>query len=323
MSGVLTAMKGKMRLEQKSYETEKAYLSWVKRFHYFDSSIKLIEREEAHVEEFLTHLAVVEEVGASTQNQALNAIIYLYKNVFDKELKELNSFRAKESTYLPTVLSRREVEAILKSINPNYLLMVQILYSAVLRRNELLRLRVKDIDFDRKQLIVRRGKGDMDRITLLTPIVIEPLKKLLRKREQQHKKDTADGVGTAYMPFALSKKYPNAGSEWMWQFIFSSPTLSIDPRSGITRRHHLHKDTLQKHIRAATKKAKVAKHVTTHTFRHSFATHLLESSHDIRTIQELLGHKDIRTTMIYTHVVDKGFMGVISPLEQLFGGKND
>lgn len=317
MQEILEKMKGKLRLDHKAYSTEQAYLKWLERYIKFNPKVPLEEREEAHVEEFLTFLAVTEKVSAKTQNQALNAIIYLYKKVLEKELKDLNAFRANESRYLPTVLTTGEVAKIIECSNPKYRILIQLLYSAGLRRNELLRLRVQDIDFGQKKIIVRRAKGDKDRCTLLAPSLEAHLKRILVKREELHEKDLKDGVGSVYLPHALDKKFPNAKNEFKWQYFFPSPVLSTDPRSGIKRRHHLHFQTLQRAIREATKKAKVAKYVTTHTFRHSFATHLLENRHDIRTVQELLGHADLKTTMIYTHVIKNSFMGVESPFESI------
>ena len=308
-------MQGKLRLDHKALSTEKSYLSWAKRYIDFQPNIPVEDRDESHVEEYLTHLAVIDQVAAKTQNQALSAIIYLYKRVLEKELKELNAFRAKESRYLPTVLSTSEVCRIIENTNPKYRILIQLLYSSGLRKNELLRLRVQDIDFDQKNILIRRAKGDKDRCTMLDAGLIPLLKHIRVKREELHEKDLKNGFGSVYLPFALNKKFPNAQYEFKWQYFFPSPVLSTDPRSGIKRRHHLHKQTIQKTIREASKKAKIAKYVTTHTFRHSFATHLLENRYDIRTIQELLGHADVKTTMIYTHVVKDKFMGVASPFE--------
>ena len=319
MSSYYLKMQGRLRVEHRALATEKAYLFWVKRFFYFFPELPIDERDEAHVEEFLTHLAAVEHVAAKTQNQALNAIIYLYKKVIGQELKELNAMRAQQSNYLPTVLSQNEMIRILKEVAPAYRLRLQLLYSAGLRRSELVRLRVMDIDFDRSQILVRRAKGDKDRCALLSPQVVPELKEVLTFRKEQHDRDLENGVGSVYVPNSLAKKFPNAANEWKWQFVFSSRSLSIDPRSGITRRHHMSKGNLQKAIKAAAHKAKICKRVTSHAFRHSFATHLLEDNCDIRTVQDLLGHKDIRTTMIYTHILDKGPLGVTSPLDRLNG----
>ena len=317
MKEIINKMKGRLRLEHKAYSTEKSYLQWASRFLQNYSSYNAEELDESHVEEFLTHLAVVDKVAAKTQNQALNAIIFLFKHVIEKELKDINAFRAKESRYLPTVLSKNEAAKIIENCNPKYRILLQLLYSSGLRRNELLRLRVQDIDFEQKKILVRRAKGDKDRCTLLAPSLENHLKRILAKRKELHEKDLENGVGSVFLPYALSKKYPKAAFEFRWQYFFPSPVLSTDPRSGVRRRHHLHKDTLQRSIREATKKAQVAKYVTTHTFRHSFATHLLENKYDIRTVQELLGHKDVNTTMIYTHVVNNSFMGVESPFENI------
>ena len=315
MQTLLEKLRAKLRLQHKAYATEQTYLKWAKRFLHSHCAFDAVDLDKTHVEEFLTHLAVVDKVAAKTQNQALNAIVFLFKHVIEKELKDIDAFRAKESRYLPTVLSKQEACRIIENSNPKYRILLQLLYSSGMRRNELLRLRVQDIDFEQKKIIVRRAKGDKDRCTLLVPSLESHLKRILIKRKELHEKDLASGVGSVYLPYALSKKYPQAPFEFKWQYFFPSPVLSKDPRSGVKRRHHLHKDTLQRTIREATKKAHVAKHVTTHTFRHSFATHLLENKYDIRTVQELLGHKDVNTTMIYTHVVNNSFMGVESPFE--------
>lgn len=317
MEEILKKMKGRLRLEHKALSTEKVYLQWAGRFLRNCSNYNAAELDESHVEEFLTRLALVDQVTAKTQNQALNAIIFLFKFVIEKELKDINAFRAKESRYLPTVLSKNEAAKIIEQVNPKYRILLQLLYSSGLRRNELLRLRVQDIDFEQKKILVRRAKGDKDRCTLLAPSLENHLKRILAKRKELHDKDLEAGVGSVYLPHALSKKYPRAAYEFRWQYFFPSTVISTDPRSGIRRRHHLHKETLQRSIREAAEKAGVAKHVTTHTFRHSFATHLLENKYDIRTVQELLGHKDVNTTMIYTHVVNNSFMGVESPFESI------
>ena len=315
---LMPQIRGKMRLQQMAFGTEESYTAWIRRFIFFHGTIHPRELHEAHVEEFLTHLAVVDKVSASTQNQALCALIYLYKEVLHMELKELNAFRAKKGVYLPTVLSKNEVKSIINAAFQGAQLKLKVLYSAGLRRCELMRLRVCDIDFERKQLIVRRSKGDKDRVTLLSPELVPQLKEMLIKRQQQHNQDLAHGVGSVYLPHALAKKFPHAENEWHWQFVFVSSNLSVDPRSGITRRHHFHADSLQSSIRQAVRKTQVPKYVTSHAFRHSFATHLLENKYDVRSVQTLLGHKDIRTTMIYTHMLNKGPLGVDSPMTGMF-----
>ena len=320
MSQLINQVRNKIRLEHKSYATEKAYVYWVIQYIYFHKLKHPAEMREKEVEVFLTHLASVKKNSATTQNQALNAIVYLYKKVLKIELKNINALRAKRTTYLPTVLSQNEISALISNMKEPYKLMATILYSSGLRKAELLKLRVLDIDFSQQQLIIRRAKGDKDRITLLAPSIVDQLRVVLEQRKKIFLEDQAGGYGTVELPNALSRKFPNAEKEWKWQFVFVAPNISVDPRSGAQRRHHLHGDTLQKHVKKAGLSIELNKYITCHTFRHSFATHLLENGYDIRTVQELLGHKDVKTTMIYTHVMQKGPLGVQSPWEKLQGG---
>jgi len=271
---------------------------------------------EKEINEFLTHLAVKEKVSASTQNQALCAIVFLYKHVLKIELGDFGNVTwAKKPVKLPVVFNREEVTKVLNQLSGMNLMMAMLLYGSGLRLSECLQLRVKDIDFQYKQIIVRSAKGDKDRVTLLPEYVIEPLKKHLNYVKLLHEKDMKDGFDSVYMPYALERKYPNAGREFGWKFVFPATQISKDPRTGIQRRHHIHESVLQKAVKKAIRQAGVHKHASCHTFRHSFATHLLESGYDIRTVQELLGHQDLNTTMIYTHVLNKGAFGVKSPAD--------
>lgn len=305
-----------IRIKHYSYKTEKSYVNWIKRYIIFHDKRHPKEMGGREIEEFLTHLAVKENVAASTQNQALNAILFLYKEVLQQELDlRVDAVRAKRSRYLPTVLTKEEVLAIINNLSGVYQLVVKILYGTGLRQTECLQLRVKDLDFAQKQLIVRDAKGRESRVTMLPTSLIEELQFHLQIVKRQHQQDLEKGYGSVYLPFALERKYKNAEREWIWQFVFPSDRISQDPRSGIIRRHHLHESGLQKALKQAVKTASINKQVSCHTFRHSFATHLLQNGYDIRTVQELLGHKDVKTTMIYTHVLNRGGKGVRSPLD--------
>lgn len=305
-----------MRMKHYSYETEKTYVQWIKRYIFYHKKRHPLEMGEREISAFLSHLSVKEHVAASTQNQALNAIVFLYKHVLKKDIGELkNIYWAKRPSRLPVVLTQDEVHRILEKLHGKPYLMVSILYGTGIRLMECLHLRVKDIDFGYHQIIVRDGKGQKDRVTMLPEKITEPLRHHLKSVKLIHEKDLHEGFGVVELPFALSRKYPNAAKEWAWQYVFPSINRSIDPRSGIERRHHLHKTVLPRYIRRAAREARITKRVTSHTFRHSFATHLLEKGYDIRTVQQLLGHKDVRTTMKYTHVLNKGGMGVKSPLD--------
>ena len=271
------------------------------------------------IEAFLTHLAVEGNVAASTQNQALSALLFLYKEVLHQPVGYVDVTWAKKPVRLPVVLTREEVTAVIQQLSGVPLLVVQLLYGGGLRLTECLRLRVQDVDFGQKMLLVRDGKGQKDRTTTLPEVVVPALQDHLQTVKQKHHEDLQRGDGYAPLPTALSRKYPNAETEWQWQFVFPSTTLSQNPRddNGRLYRYHLHESTIQRAVRKAAQKTKIAKRISPHTFRHSFATHLLEAGYDIRTIQELLGHKDVKTTMIYTHVVQRGAMGVQSPLDMM------
>ncbi len=307
-----------LRLKHYSYETEKTYVQWIKRFILFHQKRHPEEMGKEEVEAFLVHLAVEQHVAASTQNQALSAILFLYNEVLEAPLGWLEITWAKKPERLPVVLTREEVKAVFAQLSGEILLIVQLLYGAGLRLNECLGLRVQDIDFGQNLIVVRDGKGQKDRTTVLPERIVPALRHQLETVRKQHHADLQKGHGRAPLPDALERKYVNAEREWVWQFVFPSKTLSQNPRANhdTLYRFHLHDSTVQRAVRSAAKKAGVSKRVSPHVFRHSFATHLLESGSDIRTIQELLGHKDVRTTMIYTHVVNKGPLGVRSPLDQ-------
>ena len=269
------------------------------------------------IEAYLTHLAVNRHVSPSTQNQAFNALLFLYRNVLEIEFPEnINAYRSKRPARLPTVLSKSETTKIISMITGFHQTMVKILYGSGLRAIECLRLRVKDLDFEMSEIMVHDGKGKKDRVTILPDDIMDPVRKHLIFIKQLHENDLSKGFGRVYLPYALSKKYKNAATEFIWQYVFPSKTMSIDPRSGIKRRHHIHQSSLNKAIKKAAKMARINKPITSHSFRHSFATHLLSDGYDIRTVQELLGHKDVSTTMIYTHVLNKGVRAVRSPLDR-------
>jgi len=313
---VLDQVRDAIRVKHYSIRTEEAYVDWIKRFILFHNKRHPHEMGAAEVEAFLTHLAVDEHVAAATQNQALSALLFLYREVLRKELDAaIDSVRARKSTHLPTVLTKDEVKQVIAHLSGAHQLMAKLLYGAGLRLLECLRLRVKDIDFERRAIIVRDTKGDEDRVTMLPDSVVAPLKEHLLRVKRLHEQDFAKGLGSVYLPDALDRKLPNASREWLWQYVFPSDRLSVDPRSGCVRRHHADESGLQKAVRQAAKASGITKHVTPHTFRHSFATHLLENHYDIRTVQELLGHKDVKTTMIYTHVLQRGGLAVRSPLD--------
>ncbi len=306
-----------IRFKQFSLQTEKNYVHWIKRFIRFHNYRHPSEMKEQEIIEFLTHLANMKKVSASTQNQALNAIVFLYRQVLDIDLGDFSSFaRAKKPKLLPIVLSKDEVIAILHNLEGVPFLMTALLYGAGLRLHEVLRLRVKDIDFKRNLIFIRQSKGKKDRVVPFPRLIQDQLRLHLSSVKKIHETDMKDGLGEVYIPEALSRKYPNAKYSWYWKFIFPSYKYSKDPRSGTIRRHHKHQSYLIRHIRAAADTAGISKRLTAHTFRHSFATHLLEDGKDIRTVQQLLGHDNIQTTMIYTHVAEHG-AAKVSPLDSL------
>ena len=304
------------RYRHYSIRTEEAYANWIKRYILFFDKRHPEELGEEEVRAFLTHLAVKGKVAASTQNQALNALLFLYDAVLHTPLGWIkNVERAKRPERLPVVLTREEAQAILAQLTGTYRLMADLLYGSGLRLMDCVRLRVKDIDFNYHQIVVRDGKGEKDRVTVLPKSLEEPLRLHLARVKTLHQQDLAEGFGTVYLPYALERKYPNAHREWAWQYVFPAAKRSRDPRSGKVQRHHAAETLLQRAVKEAIRNAGITKPASCHTFRHSFATHLLESGYDIRTVQELLGHKDVKTTMIYTHVLNRGGLAVRSPLD--------
>lgn len=314
----LDQLRNFIRLRGLAYKTEKTYVFWIKRFIRFHGKKHPKSMGTSEVEAFLSHLVLQANVSVSTQRVALNALIFLYREFLGTPLDNLQYEAARKPQRLPVVFSPHEARRVIENMSGEYKLVAMLLYGAGLRINEALRLRVKDIDFGMQQLIVREGKGRKDRITLLPDRLIEPLRSQINSAVLLHQVDLAKGFGSVYMPAALAKKYPSASREADWQYVFPAPDLSIDPRSGIRRRHHLQDRTVQKHIKTAVRQAGIQKPAGSHTFRHSFATRLLEAGYDLRTIQKLLGHSDVRTTEIYTHVVRKGGFGVRSPVDEAF-----
>jgi integron integrase len=315
---LLDQVRHTLRTKHYSIHTEEAYLHWIKRFILFHHKKHPQEMNSPEIEAYLTHLAVKQRVSASTQNQALAALLFLYQHVLHQDLDHpIDAVRAKGPERLPTVMSKSEVTRLIAHLADPYQLMAKLLYGCGLRLMECVRLRVKDVDFEQHQIIVRSGKGNKDRDTILPDSLIAPLHRQLRYAKTLHENDLERGYGRVYLPYALARKYPHANQEWPWQYVFPAAKLSKDPRTGLIRRHHLDESGLQKAVRAAAKAANIKKPVSCHTCRHSFATHLLEDGYDIRTIQELMGHKSIATTMIYTHVIQRGGFAVRSPVDTL------
>jgi integron integrase len=307
-----------IRLKHYSIRTEETYLNWIRRYILFHKKRHPAEMGEEEISAFLTHLAVKEKVAAATQNQALNAIVFLYREVVKRDLGEIRDITwAKRPTRLPVVFTKEEARRVLDQLEGVNWLMASLLYGAGLRLMECMRLRVKDVDFAYKQIVVRDAKGSKDRTTMLPASVMEPLRRHMSKIKALHKAELEEGFGEVYLPFALEKKYRNASREWGWQYVFPSSKRSRDPRSGVVRRHHIAESVLQRAVKVAVRNSGITKPASCHTFRHSFATHLLEDGYDIRTVQELLGHKNVNTTMIYTHVLNKGAQAVRSPLDAL------
>ena len=313
---LLDQVRSVLRVKHYSYRTEQSYIHWIKRYIYFNNKIHPKELDGNNISKFITHLALKEKVSSSTQNQALCALVFLYKQVFGLDLGEFPEIHwAKKPKKIPVVFSKSEVLKVLENLSGNHWIMAMLLYGSGLRLNECLQLRVKDVDFDYKQITVRDGKGDKDRVTILPEKLINPLKDQISYVKALFEKDIKEGYNSVYMPFALEKKYPHAGKELGWRFVFPSENISNDPRSNIKRRHHIHESVLPKAVKRAIRKSDITKQASCHTFRHSFATHLLEDGYDIRTVQELLGHSNVKTTMIYTHVMNKGGLGVKSPAD--------
>ncbi len=307
-----------LRTQHYSGRTEQAYVHWIRRFILFHAPTHPRELAESDVNRFLTHLAIKDNVAASTQNQALAALLFLYEHVLERPLDRIEGVvRARKPKRLPVVLTRDEVDAILAQLDGVPRLVCTLLYGSGQRLLEGLRLRVKDLDFGRGEITVREGKGQKDRVTMMPEALRQALRDHLRRVRQQHETDLKSGLGQAPLPDALARKYPNASREWGWQWVFPATSHYLDRRTGVRHRHHLHESVIQKVVHQAAHQAGLAKRVTTHAFRHSFATHLLEDGYDIRTVQELLGHKDVQTTMVYTHVLNRGGRGVHSPLDRL------
>ncbi|MBI3203290.1 MAG: integron integrase [Myxococcales bacterium] len=301
-----------------SPRTEKAYCGWTRRFILFHDRRHPAELGEQHVSDFLSHLATEGRVSASTQNQAAAALLFLYREVIGRDLRAFDEVvRARRPVHLPTVLSRAEVAAVLSHLHSALWLMASLLYGGGLRLTECASLRVKDVDVARREIVIRRGKGKKDRVTMLPLALVVPLTEHLAARWSQHQADLRAGLGRVELPEALARKYPEAPVDWGWQWLFAADRHYTDRVTGERRRHHTHQTVLQRAVRRAALDAGLAKHVSCHTLRHSFATHLLEAGYDIRTIQELLGHNDVNTTMIYTHVLNRGGRGVQSPLDHL------
>ena len=314
---LLNRVRDAIRLKHYSIRTEQAYTDWIKRYIFFHNKRHPQDMGAPEIEAFLTHLAVERNVAASTQNQALSAILFLYREVLHIEIDaSIDAVRAKRPKRLPVVLTKEEVGQVIGQLSGTHRLMAQLLYGSGLRLMECVRLRVKDLDFAQQQIIIRDAKGGKDRLTMLPESLALPLQRRLQRTKLLHEQDLEDGYGCVYLPYAFHVKAPNACREWIWQYVFPSSRLSIDPRSDKKRRHHIHENNLQKAVKKAAQLAGIDKRVTCHVFRHSFATHLLEAGYDIRTAQELLGHKDVSTTMIYTHVLQKGPLAVRSPLDQ-------
>lgn len=314
---LLDQVRAAVRLRHYSIRTEETYVNVVRRFILYHGKRHPKEMGVDEIRQYLSHLATDENVAASTQNVALSALLFLYREVLLIDLPFIEGVeRAKRPQRVPVVLTTEEVKRVLAGLSGTHHLMASLLYGSGLRLMECVRLRVKDLDFDYKQIIVRDGKGEKDRRTILPSPLIEPLRHHLARVRLQHEEDARQGYGQVYLPYALERKYPNAATDWLWQYAFPAAKLSIDPRTGERRRHHASEDRLQKAVRRAIQQAGVEKRASCHTLRHSFATHLLEDGYDIRTIQELLGHADISTTMIYTHVLNRGGRGVRSPLER-------
>lgn len=315
---LLDQVRGKIRLKHYSLRTEQAYLDWIRRFIRHFGKRHPRDLGPAEIEAFLTHLAVDGRVAAATQNQAKSAILFLYREVLATDLPWLDGVvAAKAPRRLPVVLTQDEVGVLLARLPGTYGLICRLLYGTGMRLMEGLRLRVKDVDFGRGEILVRDGKGFKDRVTMLPASVAESLRSHLERVRALHEQDLARGYGEVWLPYALDRKYPNAGREWGWQYVFPSAGLSVDPRSGAVRRHHVQDQPVQRALKQAVRDAGLAKPATPHTLRHSFATHLLEGGYDIRTVQELLGHSDVKTTMIYTHVLNRGGRGVVSPLDRV------
>jgi integron integrase len=314
---LLDIVRDVLRTKHYSRRTEQSYIAWIKRFILFHNKRHPSEMGEPEIQKYITFLARDRKVSSSTQNQALSALLFLYRQVLSREIRlSTRLAHPKRPKRIPVVLSHEEALAVLSRLSGVPRLMAKLLYGSGLRLTECLRLRVKDIDMEHRQIIVRDGKGEKDRVTILPGSIITELKVHLHDVRNLHLLDLKEGFGRVALPYALSRKYPNADREWMWQYVFPSSQRSIDPSTGVLRRPHMHGSVLQKSIKRAARLAEIHKPVSPHTFRHSFATSLLQNGYDIRTVQELLGHRDVKTTMIYTHVLNRGGLAVRSPLDR-------
>ncbi len=313
---LIDRLRAEIRARHYSPRTEQAYCLWVRRFVAFHGGVHPADLAEAEINAYVTYLAVDRDVSASTQTQALSAILFLYRHVLGEPVGELGGLvRARRSEHLPVVMTRGEARAVLAELSGESLLMASLLYGSGLRLTECLRLRVQDLDFGANEIVVRSGKGAKDRVTMLPASLAGPLRGQLRSARAVHEKDLAEGWGRVVLPGALDRKYPQASTDWRWQWVFPQERRWRNEQTGQQGRHHVHASILQRAVKEAVRRSGVPKHVGCHTFRHSFATHLLEDGYDIRTIQELLGHRDVKTTMIYTHVLNKGGRGVRSPID--------
>jgi len=311
-------MRDALRSRHYSRRTEQAYLLWARRYVVFHKGVHPAEMGEREINAFLTHLAVEQHVSASTQNQALAGILFLYRAVIGYDVGDLGGVvRARTPKRIPVVMTRDEVRAVLEAMDGETRLMASLMYGTGMRLMECLRLRVLDVDFGSFEIAVRDGKGGKDRVTMLPQSLVPALKAQMRRAQAVHQRDLSDGWGRVVLPDALDRKYPYAASEWRWQWVFPQQRRWCNAETGEQGRHHVHETILQRAVKEAVRRAGVTKHVGCHTFRHSFATHLLQAGYDIRTIQELLGHKDLSTTMVYTHVLNKGGLGVNSPFDRL------
>jgi integron integrase len=316
-SPLLERVRNEIRIRHYSLRTEQSYIHWIRRFILFHKKRHPNEMGEPEISAFLTHLAVNRKVAASTQNQALSAILFLYQKVLDRKLEWLDDIvRAKRPSHIPVILTREETKLLLDEIPGINGLIARVLYGTGMRKMECLRLRVQDVDFDYRQIVIRSGKGDKDRVTVLPDVLVEKLHKQLDRARAIHNLDLDEGYGEVALPYALARKYPNAGKEWRWQYVFPATRRSVDPYNGVIRRHHWFDTNVSRAIKEAIRNIGINKRISVHTLRHSFATHLLENGYDIRTVQELLGHKDVKTTQIYTHVLNRGGRGVRSPLDR-------
>lgn len=316
--GLMAHVRETLRVHHYALSTERNYCHWIWRFVLHHGKRSPREMGAAEVEQFLSHLATAENVSAKTQNQAMHAILFLYRRVLGIELPWLDGItRARESKRIPVVLTVRETQALLRHTHGTAGTIIKLLYGTGMRLKEGLRLRVKDLDLERREIIVRQGKGDKDRVTMIPESLVDELRDHLAARRVMHDTDLATGHADVELPYAIERKYPQAGQQWVWQYVFAAAGYSTDPRTGVYRRHHVGEWVIQRAVKAAARKAGICKLVHPHTLRHSFATHLLEQGSDIRTVQELLGHADVKTTMIYTHVLNRGGRGTVSPLDRI------